>query len=352
MEIKWKQYTPCLKEDIGSFGGKRVLVTGGTGTLGKTVVNRLISGKDGIPSKITIFSRDETKQNDFRIKLLNKQNSTEDIVYSVIENIKFVIGDIRNYNDVCSVLRNQDIVINAAALKQVPSCEYFPSQAIQTNCLGPINIVNAIVNNNLNIETVVAVSTDKGCKPLNVMGMTKALQEKIFIAANLLGTKTKFVCVRYGNVLASRGSVVPLFIDQIKNKYPVTITHEDMTRFLFNVEQAIDVIVAAIKYGKPGEICVPHLKSAKMTDVIKVLADGKDVEIKNIGIRPGEKVHEIMISEEEARNCRKENSYFFISPLIPELKTDGENTYEYSSKDNLIGIKELKELFIKEGFIK
>lgn len=336
------------------FEGKRVLVTGGTGTLGKTVVNRLISGINGIPSKITIFSRDETKQNDLRIYLSNKNNnSTEDIIYYPMNNIKFVIGDIRNYNDVCLVLRNQDIVINAAALKQVPSCEYFPEQAIQTNCLGPINIVNAIANNIFPVETVVAVSTDKACKPLNSMGMTKALQEKIFISANLLETNTKFVCVRYGNVLASRGSVVPLFIDQIKNNYPITITHKEMTRFLFNVEQAIDVIVSSIKYGNPGEICVPSLNSAKMTDVIKVLAGDKNIEVKNIGIRPGEKIHEIMISEEEARNCRKENGYFFIAPLIPELRKVKYFYFdEYSSKDHLINLEELKTLFIKEGFIK
>jgi len=215
------------------FEGKRILVTGGTGSLGKTLVRRLLAGEKGTPKKVIVLSRDEAKQHDMRMSYLHKTVATDEVIYrNFLNTLEFRIGDVRNFADVCSAVKNADIVINAAALKQVPSCEYFPHQAVLTNCLGASNIVRAIEENSYPVETVVGISTDKACKPVNAMGLTKAIQERIFIAANILNPKTRFICVRYGNVLASRGSVIPLFHDQIRHGGPVTITTPEMTRFL------------------------------------------------------------------------------------------------------------------------
>jgi UDP-glucose 4-epimerase len=207
------------------FNKKKILVIGGTGSLGKIFVNRVLSGKLGTPKKIIVMSRDEAKQHQMRMSYLHKLVATEEVIYNNFKNcLEFRIGDVRNYADVCSAIRDADIVVNAAALKQVPTCEYFPSQAVLTNCMGPVNIVRAIEENDYPVDTVITVSTDKACKPVNVMGMTKAIQEKIIIAANILNPKTRFICVRYGNVLASRGSVIPLFHEQIRKGGPLTVT--------------------------------------------------------------------------------------------------------------------------------
>ena len=191
---------------VGPFEGKRILITGGTGTLGKALTKRLLSGAHGKPKRIVIFSRDEAKQYDMRLGFLNFMAATEEVIYEDSRHIlDFRIGDIRDYQSVASVLRRVDIVVNTAALKQVPNCEYAPSEAVATNITGATNICNAIENLNLPIETVIGLSTDKACKPVNVMGMTKAIQERIFITANLHCPNTRFICVRYGNVMASRG---------------------------------------------------------------------------------------------------------------------------------------------------
>src|SRR6202008_5155415 len=174
------------------------------------------------------------------------------------------IGDVRSYADVCSAVREADVVINAAALKQVPTCEYFPEQAILINCMGAANIVRAIQENQYPVEAVVGISTDKACKPVNVMGMTKSLQERIFISANILNPKTRFICVRYGNVLASRGSVIPLFHEQIRNGGPVTITDTNMTRFLLSLEDAVTVILTAVQEAQAGEMYIPIIPSARI----------------------------------------------------------------------------------------
>jgi UDP-glucose 4-epimerase len=196
--------------------GKKVLVTGGTGSLGKVLIRRLLSGEMGTPQKVIVLSRDEAKQHDMRIAYMHRKVTTDEIIFRNFQQVlEFRIGDVRDYHDVCSALKGVDIVINAAAMKQVPTCEYFPEQAVLTNCMGATNIVRAISEHEYEIDTVVGVSTDKACKPVNVMGMSKAIQERIFISANILSSKTRFICVRYGNVLASRGSVIPLFHDQI-----------------------------------------------------------------------------------------------------------------------------------------
>src|SRR5262249_50336081 len=222
------------------FEGKRILVTGGTGSMGKTFVRRVLAGDMGTPRKVIVFSRDEAKQHEMRTSYLHRAVATDEVIFRNFMNVlEFRIGDVQNYAEVCSAVKGVDIVINAAALKQVPTCEYFPLQAIGTNCLGASNIVRAIEESGSPVETVVGISTDKACKPVNVMGMTKSLQERIFIAANVLNRRTRYICVRYGNVLASRGSVIPLFHDQIRNGGPVTITVPEMTRFLLSLDEAV-----------------------------------------------------------------------------------------------------------------
>ncbi|TWJ18860.1 polysaccharide biosynthesis protein [Geobacter argillaceus] len=331
------------------FEGKTVLVTGGTGSLGKVLTRRLLAGSNGTPKKIIVFSRDEAKQHYMRVEYQQKNRVTDEVIYNnFAQLLEFRIGDMRSYPSVTAAIKTADIVINAAALKQVPSCEYFPHEAVQTNILGAENIVRAIREHDLPVSTVVGVSTDKACKPVNVMGMTKALQERVFIAGNITTPATRFICVRYGNVLASRGSVIPLFHEQIRNGGPVTITTEEMTRFLLPLERAVDTIAAALEYAEPGETFVPRVPAARIIDVAKVLIGQRPVEISITGIRPGEKVHEIMVSVEEALRTYPRGEYYAIRPMLPELSgTPVEGAAlmkEYSSGDTLLSLEETSQL--------
>jgi FlaA1/EpsC-like NDP-sugar epimerase len=326
--------------------GKRIVVTGGTGSLGKVLVRRLLSGELGQPQSIVVFSRDEAKQHDMRLAYMHRRVSTDEVVYrNFKELLEFVIGDVRDYHSVASVLSNADVVFNAAALKQVPTCEYFPFEAVQTNICGPENIVRAIRENHLLIDTVVGVSTDKAAKPVNVMGMTKAIQERVFITANLTCPKTRFICVRYGNVLASRGSVIPLFHEQIRNGGPVTVTTEDMTRFLISLEQAVDTIFAAFQGAKRGETYIPRVPSARMTDLAKALIGKRPIKVEITGIRPGEKIDEILVSEEERYRTVDRKKYYAIQPILPELRSGDEPLAglrgEYSSATDVMSFEEL-----------
>jgi UDP-glucose 4-epimerase len=326
------------------LNGKRLLVTGGTGSMGRTFVHRVLSGELGKPRKVIVFSRDEAKQHDMRMSYLHRTVTTDEVIFNNFRNVlEFRIGDVRDYSDVCSAMRDVDIVINAAALKQVPTCEYFPAQAILTNCLGAQNIVRAIGENGYPVQTVVGISTDKACKPVNVMGMTKSLQERIFIAANVLARRTRFVCVRYGNVLASRGSVIPLFHDQIRNGGPVTVTDSRMTRFLLPLEHAVDTVLAALKDAKAGEIFIPRAPSASVMNIAKALIGSRRIPIRVTGVRPGEKLHEIMVSEEEIHHCAKRGDYYVIRPMLPELRgarklEKNALTKEYSSGDSVLNL--------------
>ena len=331
------------------FKDKVVLITGGTGSLGKVLTRRLLSNQEDCPRKIIIFSRDEAKQHFMRVEYQQKQKATDEIIYHDFERrVEFRIGDIRNYNSVCAALDGVDIVINAAALKQVPSCEYFPYEAVQTNIGGAENIVQVIKQNHLPVETVVGVSTDKACKPVNVMGMTKAIQERVFINGNISSPLTRFVCVRYGNVLASRGSVIPLFHEQIKNGGPVTITTADMTRFLLSLDRAVDTIIAALENALPGEIFVPRVNAACMMDVARALIEERAIDIVITGIRPGEKVHEILVSHEEAWHTVRRGEYYAIKPMLPELWQENaseENlNNEYSSGDSVLDLEQTRQL--------
>ncbi len=337
------------------FENKTVVVTGGTGSLGKVLTKRLLSGDAGTPKKIIIFSRDEAKQHFMRLDFLNKDSSTDEVIYNNFLNLlEFRIGDVRDYSSVVSLIKDADIVINAAALKQVPSCEYFPYEAVRTNVEGAENIVRAIREHGFPVETVVGVSTDKACKPVNVMGMTKAVQEKVFIAANVLCPKTRFVCVRYGNVLASRGSVIPLFHKQIKDGGPVTITTDNMTRFLLPLDRAVDTVYNAIERALPGETFVPRAPATNIVTLAKALIEERNIPITVTGIRPGEKVDEIMFSDEEAPRAYQSGDFYAIQPMLPELVKEfktGDRTKEYSSADELMNLEETHAYLKTHGLL-
>jgi FlaA1/EpsC-like NDP-sugar epimerase len=328
------------------FAGKRILITGGTGSLGKVLVRRLLNNDEmGDPAKIIVFSRDEAKQHEMRMSYQHKTAATDEIIYrNFQQKLEFRIGDVRDFHSVAAVLRDADIVFNAAALKQVPTCEYFPTEAVKTNILGPENIVRAIQEHNLPIQAVVGISTDKACKPVNAMGMTKAIQERVFIQANMRCPNTRFLCARYGNVLASRGSVIPLFHDQIRNGGPVTITTTDMTRFLLSLDDAVNTIFAAVRDGLPGETYIPKVPSALITNVAAALIGKRKVEIKVTGIRPGEKVHESLVSDEEAHRTLLRGKWYVILPMLPEVcgprTGSGCLDKEYSSADDVMTMDE------------
>lgn len=324
------------------FTGKNVLITGGTGSYGRRLLERLL-GLQAPPETITVFSRDEEKQH----RLSHDLPSAK---------IRYQIGDIRNIDSVARVLRGKQLVFNAAALKQVPACEYAPSEAIATNIMGAENIVTAIERYQFPIEAVVGISTDKACKPVNVMGMTKAIQERIFIHGNLRVPATRFVCVRYGNVLASRGSVIPLFLQQARNRQPLTVTDPLMTRFLLSLDEAVDTSLQALKYGLPGEVVVPRAESAYVGDIAKIMAKHGGVPIQNIGIRPGEKLHEIMVSEEEVHRSREVDRWFHLQPMLDGLINAGAVakptlTAEYSSAHSVVTLEALEKRLDAAGLL-
>jgi len=329
--------------------GKRVLITGGTGSLGKTLVKRLLGGEMGQPAKIIVFSRDEAKQYFMRLEFQHRAAATDDITYRNFQQVlEFRIGDVRDFGSIASALRDADVVVNAAAMKQVPICEYFPAEAVKTNILGAENIVRAIQEHTLLVETVVGISTDKACKPVNAMGMTKAIQERVFIQGNMRCPGTRFVCVRYGNVLASRGSVIPLFHEQIAKGGPVTITTADMTRFLLSLDDAVDTVFAAMRQAQPGEIFVPRAPSARVTDIATALIGRRPMQQVVIGIRPGEKVHEILVGGEEAYRTVDRGRWYAILPMLPEVCGEYAErsclSKEYSSSDTLMTLEQTAAL--------
>jgi FlaA1/EpsC-like NDP-sugar epimerase len=340
---------------LNLFDGKRILVTGGTGSLGKALVKRLLGSELGDPQKIIVFSRDEAKQHYMRLEYFHKIAATDEVIFrNFQQKLEFRIGDIRDFHSVAAALRDVDLVFNTAALKQVPTCEYFPYEAVATNIGGAENIVRAIKQYSLPVETVVGISTDKACKPVNVMGMTKAIQERIFVNANITCPSTRFIAVRYGNVMASRGSVIPLFIDQIKAGGPVTITTMDMTRFLLTLDEAVDTVFAAVANGSPGETYIPKKPSALVIDIAKALIGDRKIDIEVIGIRPGEKIHEILVSEEEAFRTVPRGGWLVILPMLPELRKETYKDFlgaEYSSKDSVMTPEETAALLKQRGLM-
>ena len=286
-----------------------------------------------------------------RVEYLHRAVTTDEVIYENYRRaLTFRIGDVRNFADICDVMREVDVVVNAAAMKQVPTCEYFPEQAVMTNCQGAYNIVRAIREHDYPIETVVGISTDKACKPVNVMGMTKALQERIFISANVTCKRTRFICVRYGNVLASRGSVIPLFHEQIRKGGPVTVTVPDMTRFLMSLDTAVDTVLAALRGARAGETLIPRAPSATVINVAKAMVGSRSIPITVTGIRPGEKMDEILVSEEECHRTIRRGDYYAILPILPELIAHADQKEgpvlkkEYSSGDEVLDLEGTLEL--------
>jgi UDP-glucose 4-epimerase len=341
--------------------GKRVLVTGGTGSLGKPLVRRILSGALGSPASVTVFSRDEGKHHQMKADWMNERSATQDIFYHNFEELlEFRLGDVRDYAALVPAVRNAEVIFHAAALKQVPSCEYFPYEAVRTNVEGANNLVRAIRSNETPVEKVVGISTDKACKPVNVMGMTKAIQERVLLEGNVGQGDIDFTCVRYGNVVSSRGSAIPYFRDQIRHGGPVTLTTKDMTRFLITLEQAVDTVLDCVLHAKRGEIFVPHLPSVRMDDVAKAMVGDRDIAIEEVGVRPGEKVHELMVSEEEAPRTLKRHgtfreSYYAISSILPEISDDLAEEpaidSEYSSRNEVMGFEGVVDLLKDAGYI-
>lgn len=338
-----------------------ILITGGTGSLGKVLLSRLLSEEIGVPRKIIIFSRDEAKQHSLRVEYQQRIATVKPKLYQNFQRlVEFRIGDVRNYHSVAAVARQANIIFNAAALKQVPACEYAPFEAVETNIAGPENIIRAIRENNLPVKTVIGISTDKACKPVNVMGMTKALQERLFIQANMDCPTTRFACVRYGNVLASRGSVIPLFHEQIRNGGPVTITTIEMTRFLLSLNQAVDTVFDALRYAQRGETFIPRVRSARIIDLVEVMIDEcSRLPIQKVvtGIRPGEKLHEILVSEEESHRTIERGKYYVILPILPNLNNAADQPsqsfleHEFSSADVLMKKDELADLLRQHNLL-
>ena len=298
------------------FDKKTILITGGTGSFGKAFLSKLVKKKFG---EIRIFSRDEKKQEDLR-REFNQSN------------IKTYLGDVRDIKSVDDATKNVDFIFHAAALKQVPSCEFYPLEAVKTNILGTENILNSGVNNN--VKKIIVLSTDKAVYPINAMGMTKGLAEKVAISKSWKqkNNKTLISCTRYGNVMYSRGSVIPLFIKQIQDKKPLTVTNGKMTRFLMSLDESVDLVFEAFKKAKQGEIFVQKSSSCYISDLaeaINIIYGRHKNFIKNIGVRHGEKVYETLISSEEMALTKSYGKYFIIKPPSMEL-----NYEKYISKGN------------------
>jgi UDP-glucose 4-epimerase len=288
------------------FKNKTLLITGGTGSFGNAVLNKFI---DSNINEIRIFSRDEKKQDDMRRKFQN-------------DKIKYFIGDVRDENSIDQAMKGVDFVFHAAALKQVPSCEFYPMEAVKTNIIGTENMLNSAINNN--VEKVICLSTDKSVYPINAMGVSKSLMEKVFVAKSRISSKIKIIGTRYGNVMASRGSVIPLFYNQIKDNKPITITDSNMTRFMMSLNNAVELVLYAFQNGNTGDIFVqkaPSTTIGELAETMKTIYNS-NTKIKNIGIRHGEKIHETLLSQEERIVSEDLGDYFRIPADNRDLNYD------------------------------
>ena len=272
------------------FEGKTLMITGGTGSFGNAVLNRFLKTDIG---EIRIFSRDEKKQDDMR-------HDFQARMPEVADKIKFYIGDVRDLQSVRAAMPGVDYIFHAAALKQVPSCEFFPMEAVRTNVIGTENVLTAAIEEG--VESVICLSTDKAAYPINAMGITKAIEEKVAVAKSRMSGKTKICCTRYGNVMCSRGSVIPLWIDQIKQGNPITLTEPSMTRFIMSLEEAVDLVLFAFEHGENGDLLIqkaPACTIQTQAEAVCELFGGRKEDIKVIGIRHGEKMYETLLTNEE-----------------------------------------------------
>jgi len=331
------------------FRGKDILITGGTGSFGNAVLKRFLNTD---VECIRIFSRDEKKQEDMRIKLNNPK-------------VKFYIGDVRSYDSLNYAMHGVDYIFHAAALKQVPSCEFYPMEAVRTNILGAENVLNAALANN--VKKVIVLSTDKAVYPINAMGISKAMMEKLMVAkAMTLGNDRETVLcgTRYGNVMASRGSVIPLFTKQIKEGKAITVTDPNMTRFLMSLDDAVDLVIYAFQHGRQGDLFVQKAPASTIHDLAKALVetfDGRS-KVEIIGTRHGEKLHETLLTREEFANAEDLGGYYRIVPDNRDLNynkyfTEGEEQLSTSKDYNSfntqrLNIEEIKEKLLKLDYIR
>lgn len=330
------------------FKNKILMITGGTGSFGNAVLKRFLS--TGV-KEIRVFSRDEKKQEEMRINLNNPK-------------LKFYIGDVRNYDSIYQAMKNVDFVFHAAALKQVPSCEFYPAEALRTNILGSENVMEAAIARD--VQRVVMLSTDKAVYPINAMGISKAMMEKFMIAkARMQNTEETVLCAtRYGNVMASRGSVIPLFASQLKEGRPLTITDPSMTRFLMSLEDSVDLVLYAFKHGKQGNIFVQKAPASTVADLAQAMKQlfKRDNPIQIIGTRHGEKLYESLISREEMARAEDVGGYYRIPADNRDLNyaqyvSEGEEKIsrleDYTSHNTKrLSIPEIKELLSKQEYIK
>lgn len=329
------------------FKNKVLMITGGTGSFGNTVLKRFLSTD---VSEIRIFSRDEKKQEDMRIALNNSK-------------LKFYIGDVRDYDSVYQAMRGVDYVFHAAALKQVPSCEFYPMEAVRTNVIGTENVLNAATV--CGVKRVVVLSTDKAVYPINAMGISKAMAEKLMVAKSRVQREgeTVFCATRYGNVMASRGSVIPLFVSQLKEGKPLTVTDPNMTRFLMSLEDSVDLVLYAYEHGKQGDIFVQKAPASTVADLAQALKElfNKRNDVRIIGTRHGEKLYESLISREEMAHAQDMGGYYRLPADNRDLNyakyfSEGEEKIsrleDYTSHNTtLLNVEQIKTLLLKLDFI-
>ena len=329
------------------FTNKSLLITGGTGSFGNAVLRRFIESD---LSEIRIFSRDEKKQDDMR----KQYNSSK---------LKFFIGDVRDYQSVLTAMRGVNYVYHAAALKQVPSCEFYPMEAVKTNVIGTENVLEAAIMSG--VSRVVCLSTDKAVYPINAMGISKAMMEKVIIAKSRSSLDTVICATRYGNVMASRGSVIPLFSNQIRSGEAITITDPAMTRFMMTLEDAVDLVLYAFEHGKPGEIFVQKAPAATIETLAKALSNllqKPDHPINIIGTRHGEKLFEVLLSREEMAAAQDLGGYYRVPPDLRDLnygkfveqgQTKISSSTDYNSHNTTrLDVLGMQQLLLKLGFIK
>ena len=330
------------------FTDKILLITGGTGSFGNAVLSRLLTSEFG---EIRVFSRDEKKQEDMRLRLKSNR-------------VKFYIGDVREYDAVHDALRGVDYVFHAAALKQVPSCEFYPMEAVRTNVIGAENVMRAAIANG--VKRCVVLSTDKAVYPINAMGMSKAMMEKVMVAKSRLCNpeKTVLAATRYGNVMASRGSVIPLFLSQLRDGKPLTVTDPNMTRFLMSLEESVELVLYAFSHARPGDIFVQKAPASTLGDLARALSElaGNHSEVKVIGTRHGEKLYESLVSREEMARAEDLGSYYRIPADSRDLNYDkyfseGERAIsridDYTSHNTRrLNVEEVKEVLMQLDLVR
>ena len=338
---------------MGLFTGKTLMITGGTGSFGNAVLNRFLKTDIG---EIRIFSRDEKKQDDMRHEYQTKYPNE-------FQKIKFYIGDVRSLESCRSAMVGVDYIFHAAALKQVPSCEFFPMEAVRTNIIGTDNVLTAAIE--AGVECVICLSTDKAAYPVNAMGTSKAMEEKVAVAKSRYSGKTKICCTRYGNVMCSRGSVIPLWIDQIRNGQPITLTEPSMTRFIMSLDEAVDLVLFAFENGENGDILVqkaPACTIQTQAEAVCELFGGKKEDIKIIGIRHGEKMYETLLTNEECAHAIDMGNFYRVPCDKRGLNYDkyfnkgDENrnplTEFNSNNTNLLSVEETKAKIASLAYIK